>query len=269
MNLKIFMHKKSIPFLAIVFFLTLVLALILGQILTVVKNPVDSVQLTVSAAISLKETLQEIQNLYQTKQPNIQIFYNFGSSGSLQQQIEQGAPVDLFISAGKKQMDTLQSQNLLLPQSRLNLLTNQMVLITPKTEQTINQFQDLTQPEVKKIALGEPRSVPAGQYGEEVLKYYHIFDIIKPKIIYGKDVRQVLTYVETANVNAGLVYVTDAQSSNLVRIAATAPNESHQPIVYPVAILKDSKNITETQAFLQFLSSNSAKTIFKKYGFGT
>jgi molybdate transport system substrate-binding protein len=222
----------------------------------------QSSSLTVSAAISLKDTLEEIKTLYQKKQPSAQITYNFGSSGSLQQQIEQGAPVDVFISAANKQMDALESKNLLLPGSRRILAKNQLVLITPKTEKTINQFTDLTKPTVTKIALGEPKSVPAGQYGEEVLKFYKILDQVKSKIIYGKDVRQVLTYVETENVNAGLVYATDAKTSNQVGIAAIAPQESHSPIVYPIAILKDSRNPDMAKAFDKFLNSNLSINIF-------
>lgn len=229
----------------------------------------QSSSLTVSAAISLKDALAEIKRLYQKSPPNVQITYNFGSSGSLQQQIEQGAPVDIFISAANKQMDALESQNLLLPNSRHTLVTNQLVLITPKSENIVTKIQDLTKPEVTKIALGEPKSVPAGKYSEEVLKYYKILDQVKSKIIYGKDVRQVLTYVETGNVNAGLVYATDAKTSTKVRIVATAPQQSHSPIVYPIAILKDSKNQNTAKAFDKFLISNQAKNVFKKYGFGT
>ena len=159
------------------------------------------------------------------------------------------------------------TNNLLLAGTRQKLLTNQLVLVTPKNEKIINKIQDLTQTNVEKIAMGEPNSVPAGQYGEEVLKFYKILDQVKSKIIYGKDVRQVLTYVETGNVNAGMVYLTDAKTSSQVRIAATAPKNSHSPIVYPLAILKDSKNPDAAKAFSQFLLSSPSKTIFKKYGF--
>lgn len=224
--------------------------------------------LTISAAISLKDALEEIKREYQKKDPKTIITYNFGSSGSLQQQIEQGAPIDLFISAANKQMDALKSKNLLLPGSRRILAKNQLVLITPKIEKIVNQITDLTKPEIAKIAFGEPKSVPAGQYGEEVLKFYKILDQVKSKIIYGKDVRQVLTYVETGNVNAGFVYQTDAKTSTQIRVAAIAPKNSHSAIVYPIAILKDSKNLDRAKVFDQFLRSNLAKVILKKYGFG-
>ncbi len=225
--------------------------------------------LTVSAAISLKDALEEIKPLYQKEKPQVEITYNFGSSGSLWQQIEQGAPVDLFISAANKQIDDLESKQKLLTDSRKILVTNQLVLITNKNQNNVNKFEDLTKAEITKIVLGEPKSVPAGKYGEEVLKYYKILDQVKSKIIYGKDVRQILTYVETENVNAGLVYITDAKTSEKVRIAMTAPQDSHSKIVYPIAILKDSKNPDIAKTFEDFLLSNTSKTIFEKYGFGT
>ena len=245
-----------------------ILAFLLGLTATRLKPVLaQSNNLTISAAISLQEALEEIKTIYQ-KSSKVEINYNFASSGALQQQIEQGAPVDIFISAAKKQMDALEAKKLLIPGTRRNLLTNQLVLITPKQNQTITKLTDLTKPEVAKIAVGEPRSVPAGQYADEVFKYYKIQDILQPKLIYGKDVRQVLTYVETGNVDAGLVYLTDAKKSNQVRIATKISPDAHQAIVYPVAIIKDTKNLLAAKDFLKFLSSNQAKDVFKKYGFG-
>jgi molybdate transport system substrate-binding protein len=263
------MKKKQVLIFLAGILLTLFWRIVSTQSSLISPVVAQSPNLTISAAISLKDSLEEIKTLYQKKDPKIRITYNFGSSGSLQQQIEQGAPVDIFIAAANKQMDALETKKLLLTGSRRTLVTNQLVLITPKNEKTVNQFKDLTKPAVTKIAIGEPNSVPAGKYGEEVLKFYKILDQIKSKIIYGKDVRQILTYVETENVNAGLVYITDAKTSQKVRIAAIAPKSSHSPIVYPIAILKDSKNPNTAKAFDKFLKSNASKTIFKKYGFGT
>jgi molybdate transport system substrate-binding protein len=223
--------------------------------------------LTVSAAASLKDALEELANVSRSQGHNFKIAYNFGSSGSLQQQISQGAPVDVFISAATKQMDTLEEENLLLPGSRQNLLTNQLVLIAPKNEQTIQTFSDLSSDRISKIAIGEPNSVPAGQYAQEVLNYYKLLDLVKSKLVYAKDVRQVLTYVETGNVDAGFVYVSDTKQSEQVTIVATAPSESHSPIIYPIAILKDSKNPQTAQEFSKFLASPQAKAIFEQYGF--
>jgi molybdate transport system substrate-binding protein len=223
--------------------------------------------LTVSAAASLQDALAEIQQLYQQDKSNPAITYNFGSSGSLQQQISQGAPVDVFISAAAKQMDALEKENLILPGSRQNLLTNQLVLVTPKDKQTVGDFTDLSSDRVSKIALGEPNSVPAGQYAQEVLNFYKLLDSVKSKLVYGKDVRQVLTYVETGNVDAGFVYLSDAKQSKQVTIVATAPTQSHSPIVYPIAVLRDSKNPQAAKEFSKFLTSSQAKAIFEQYGF--
>jgi len=221
--------------------------------------------LTISAAASLKDAIAEIQQLYTQQQP-VTITNNFGASGSLQQQIAQGAPVDIFISAATAQMDALQQQGLIITATRKNILSNQVVLIAPKDSIFISNFKDLTSARVPKIALGEPKSVPAGKYAQEVLTFYNIFTQITPKIIYAKDVRQVLTYVETGNVDAGIVYLTDAKVSD-VKIVAIAPASSHSPVVYPVAVIKASKNINAAKKFVQFLSTKPASDVFKKYGF--
>lgn len=221
--------------------------------------------LTISAAASLKDAIAEVQQLYFQQQP-VTITNNFGASGSLQQQIEQGAPVDIFISAAATQMDALQQKELILTDTRKNILSNQVVLIAPKNSNLVSNFKDLTSARVQKIALGEPKSVPAGKYAQEVLTFYNIFNQIKPKIIYAKDVRQVLAYVQTGNVDAGIVYITDAKVSD-VKIVAIAPANSHSPVVYPVAVIKASKNINAAKKFVQFLSSKPASDVFNKYGF--
>ncbi|MGL5875354.1 MAG: molybdate ABC transporter substrate-binding protein [Xenococcaceae cyanobacterium] len=228
----------------------------------------NNASLTVSAAASLKDALGEIQQLDRQKKASVRISYNFGSSGSLQQQIEQGAPVDIFISAAAKQMNALEKKNLLLPDTRQDLLTNQMVLITTKEHLDINKVEDLANSSVNRIALGEPKSVPAGQYAEEILNFYKISDRVRPKLIYAKDVRQVLSYVETGNVDAGFVYLSDAKQSKKIRIASTAPKESHRPIAYPIAVLKDSKNPQAAEEFIKFLATPQVKKIFEQYGFG-
>lgn len=233
----------------------------------IVEKQAVSVNLTVSAAISLTGALQDIKSLYLQSHKNITITYNFGASGSLEQQIEQGAPVDVFISAAAKQMDTLQQKKLLISETRKNLLTNRLVLITPKNALSLSNFTELARPQVQRIAIGEPKSVPAGEYAQEFLRNIKILDQVKPKLIYGNNVRQVLTYVETGNVNAGIVYATDAKQSNRVQVAATAAENLHSPIVYPVAVIKRSQNAAAAIDFVQFLSSNTAKAVFKKYGF--
>ena len=224
-------------------------------------------QILVSAAASLKEALEEIKPLYQQSKSNININYNFGASGALQQQIEQGAPADIFISAAKKQVDALEQKGLLLPGSRTNLANNRLVLIVAQDVVGINSFYNLTDSKIKKIAIGEPRSVPAGQYGEQVLKKLKLYDRLKSKLVFANNVRQVLAAVESGNAEAGLVYATDAKISNKVKVAVAADDKFHSPIVYPIAIIKSSKNTSAAKEFVQFLSGNEAKTVLKKYGF--
>lgn len=232
--------------------------------------PSDTTQptaLTISAAASLRDTLTEIQSLYRQEQPSVTLTYNFGSSGSLQQQIEQGAPVDVFISAAPKQMDALQDKDLLLNDTRRNLLINQIALVTAQSA-TLSDFKDLQTADVEKIAIGDPASVPAGKYSEETLNATGILEQVKSKLVLAKDVRQVLSYVETENVDAGLVYVTDAQISDKVKVVAIAPEGFHTPIVYPVAVVKASQQPEAAKTFVDFLTSDTASAVFQQYGFG-
>lgn len=225
------------------------------------------VTLTISAAASLKDAMGEIKQLYNKEKPNVTITYNFGASGTLQQQIEQGAPADIFMSAATKQMDALKSKNLLADDTIKNLLENEVVLIAPKDSSTVKDFNDLASDKVKKVALGEPKSVPVGQYSQDVLTSLKIMDKVQPKAVFGKDVKEVLTWVETGNVDAGIVYETDAKISSKVKIVAAAPKDSHKPVVYPVALIKASKNADAAKDFLKFMSEDKAKAVFEKYGF--
>jgi molybdate transport system substrate-binding protein len=224
-------------------------------------------EITVSAAISLKDALDEISQLYRAKAPDATIHFNLGGSGTLQQQIEQGAPVDIFISASPDQMDALESKGLLLAASRKDMVRNSVVLIVPKGKQGIASFQDLAAPEVKFIAVGEPKTVPAGKYAEEILTHFGLYEKLKPKFVLGKDVRQVLTYIATGNADAGIVYATDALTSKDVTVVATAPKDSHSPAIYPLAIIKNSKNVQDAKKFADFLVGPQATEVFKKYGF--
>jgi molybdate transport system substrate-binding protein len=232
--------------------------------------PQGKTDLTVSAAISLKDALDEVQQRYTAENPSISVADNYGASGTLEIQIEQGAPVDVFLSAAPKQMDALESKGLILEGTRKDLLRNEIVLIVPKDSSlAISSFEDLTHANVKQVALGEPTVVPAGQYAKEVLTNLGIYEAVNSKAVLAKDVRQVLTYVETGNVDAGIVYATDAQSSSKVKVVAQAPEKSHSPVIYPVAAVKSSKNPSAARAFIDFLSGPQARAVFQKYGFST
>lgn len=226
------------------------------------------VELNVSAAASLTDAIKAVNALYMQKHSNITIVANFASSGTLQKQIEQGAPVDVFISAAAKQMDVLQAGVLILDETRQDLLNNKVVLVVPSDSTlTFSDFADLTSDSVKQIAIGDPESVPAGTYGKQALDLLGIYEQIKSKLILCSTVRQVLSYVEAGNVDAGIVFSTDAAISSSVKIAADAPAEVNNKIVYPVAIIKASLNVDAAKAYIDFLMSDEAKVIFEQYGF--
>lgn len=225
-------------------------------------------EIIVSAAASLTDAMNELIVAYQKVAPDIKVTPTYGSSGSLQKQIEQGAPADLFFSAAPKQMNTLQQQGLIVAETRVDLLENSVVLIVPKGNKSgLSKFEELATTKVKQIALGEPSSVPVGQYSEDIFKNLSLLDAVKGKVVYAKDVRQVLTYVELGEVDAGIVYATDAAISTKVDVVAIAAAGSHAPIVYPAAIVKASANAKAAGAFLQWLKSPTAKAVFQKYGF--
>ena len=227
----------------------------------------NSPELILSAAASMQDVLEEIRQIYLQQYPNANIIFNFGSSGSLQRQIEQGAPIDLFISAAPQQMNDLADRQLLLTETRKNLVKNQMVLVTLEDNQSIKDFDDLIGGEIPNIALGEPNSVPAGKYAREILTNLDLIDRIEPKAIYGKDVRQVLNYVATGNIEAGIVYRTDTAISRKVKIVATAPESIHSPVIYPVAVVKESHHPQAAKQILDFLFTPQAQAIFRKHGF--
>lgn len=224
--------------------------------------------LTIAAAASLTDVTKEIATQYKKANPNVTLTFTYGSSGALQTQIEQGAPVDIFMSAASKQMDALIKKNLIDTSTRKNLLENKVVLITPKNSTLgIKSFNDLTNSKVKKIAVGDPKSVPAGQYAEQVFSSLKISDKIKSKLNLGTDVRQVLTWVESGNVDCGVVYSTDAKTSTNVAVVCEAPAGSCSKVVYPVAVVKNSKQAAAAKDFLKFLQTSEIATLFKNYGF--
>lgn len=223
----------------------------------------EKVELTISAAASLQDAINEIKTAYEKENANVKINLNFGASGALQQQISQGAPVDLFFSAAEDKFEKLVDEKLV--EKGINLIGNEIVLVVPKDSNQINKFEDLSKAE--KIALGTPETVPAGQYGKETLENLGVWKDSEEKVVYAKDVRQVLTYVETENVDAGIVYKTDALTSEKVTISATALEDTHTPIIYPVGIIKESSHLEEANDFYEYLQTDKAMEIFVKYGF--
>ncbi|MBQ7629144.1 MAG: molybdate ABC transporter substrate-binding protein [Selenomonadaceae bacterium] len=240
----------------------------LSLILTGCGEEKISNELHISAAASLTDAMKEISAEFEKENPDIKIIFNVGSSGALQQAIENGGETDLFFSAAQKQMDALEKSNNLVEGTRKNLLENEVVLIVPTdSDKNISSFTDLTQENINRIALGEFKGVPVGQYSEEILNNLGILDTIKSKIVFGSDVRQVLSWVETGDADCGIVYATDAAISDKVKVVAVAEKNLHKPVIYPAAIIKTSKNLDAAKKFLNFVETEPAKNIFSKFGF--
>lgn len=232
------------------------------------KEQTSQREVYIVAAASMTDAVKEIGANYEKQHPDVKLMYNFGSSGALQSQIEQGAPADVFISAAQKQMNALEEENLIDKATRKDLLENKVVLIVPKNSTLVlDDFAAAATDKVSKIALGEPKSVPVGQYSEEIFTNLNVWADIKAKAVYASDVRQVLSWVETGEVDCGVVYATDAAISDKVKVLLEAPAGTHKPVVYPAAMVSSSKNPEIAKDFLAYLSQDEQKAILAKYGF--
>lgn len=224
-------------------------------------------ELHVSAAISLSDVLKEISIQF-TKDYNIQIYYNFAASTTLQRQIEKGATADVFISASPIQVDVLNALGLLEDGSRTDVLTNRLVVVTQKSRNIkIEQIAKLQDTSLKRIAIGHPEIVPAGSYAKETLEHFGLWEKVKPKLIFGTDVRATLAYLTSGNVDIAIVYETDTVVTNKVKVLIKIPNETHSRIVYPAVLVKNSKNKVLAETFITFLNEPIATDIFEKHGF--
>lgn len=231
------------------------------------KESKKQAELHVAAAASLTDVMKELAEEYSKENPDVTITFNFGSSGALQQAIENGGQTDIFYSAGKKQMDALDKAGLLAEGTKKDLLINEVVLIVPADGgQDLKSFEDLKKKSIRKIAIGG-EGVPVGQYTQEIFKSLKFGEEVEMKEVLGTDVRQVLSWIAGCEADAGVVYATDASINKDVRVICKAPEGSHKPIIYPAAVLKETKNLEEAKAFLAFTGSEKAKKIFQKYGF--
>lgn len=229
----------------------------------------EPVELHIQAAASMTEALNDLKKVYEEKNDNVTLTISYGASGALAQQIEQGVPADLFISAAQKQMDDLVGKNLVDKDSVTPLLKNKLVLITAQDNTTVTGYQDLLKPEVSKVGLGDPASVPVGQYSEEVYTKLNLWEPLQSKFVLASDVKQVLTWVESKNVDAGTVYETDAKSAKNVKIVNDDPGVPYKDIVYPIGVVTASKEKSATEELITFFKTEDAKKIFNQYGFTT
>lgn len=231
-------------------------------------KPIEKVELIASVAASVQDAILELKEVYEKDNENINLLFNSSASGALMQQIEEGVHVDLFISAGKSQVDQLEEKGLLVNESRVDLLKNDLVLIVNENHQDkVKSLDDLLNLEGTAIAMGAPESVPAGKYTLEALESLGLYEKLEPHVVFTKDVRQALNYVDTENTIAGFCYASDAKMAGNSVVAQVVPSDSHAPIVYPAAIIKDTKNLEEIEKFLAFLQTEESKTVFEKYGF--
>ena len=242
-------------------------SLLLASVLSFVPVVACADEILVSAAASLTDVLKEIAKHYHSKSKH-RILLTLGPSNFLARQIDQGAPADMFFSADVAQMDLLEKNRRLEPGSRRNLLSNQLVIVVPADSKlAIASPKDLLKPDVKKIALADPAAVPAGVYTSKYLTGERLWKELKPKIVPVLDVRATVASVESANVEAGFVYKTDAAISNKVQVVYEVPLDKGPKIIYPIAIIRDSKKKDAARDFINYLLSPAGKAIFTKFGF--
>ncbi len=233
-----------------------------------IGNAVHAADVKIYAAASLTDAITALAKTYQQTHSAAQIKPVFAGSSTLAKQIENGAPADIFISADKDWADYLQTRNLLEAKSRVDLLANELVLITPanrKLQINVNKNTDFANSFSGKLCTGEPASVPVGKYAKQALSYYGWWDAMQARIVGTEDVRSALAFVERGECAVGIVYKTDALLTKKVAVVAAFPAESHLPIVYPGGLTKNANS--DAQAFWQFLQSAAALEIFSRYGF--
>lgn len=223
----------------------------------------------VSAAMSLRSAFEEIGALFAATTGEPRPAFNFGASGDLALQIRGGAPVDVFAAAAVGDMDGLEAASALLPQTRVDFTANAMVLVVPAAADNVaNAFGDLAKPEIARIAVGNPKTSPAGRYAGEIFASTGVAATVGPKLVFAETIRQALDYVARGEVDAGVVYATDAALRlQEVKVAAAAPAESHTSIVYPIAVIEGSRRPETAKAFLAAVRSAAGQSILARYGF--
>ncbi|HEY7542368.1 MAG TPA: molybdate ABC transporter substrate-binding protein [Methylomirabilota bacterium] len=226
-------------------------------------------EMTVSVAISMKEAVETLGKRFMQSHPGVTLHHNFGSSGELQKQIEAGAPVDVFISAAQRQMDELEQKGLIVTASRRVFARNVLTVIKPAgSALDISKPADLASAKVQRIAIGNPKTVPVGQYTEESLKALGLWDQLQPKLVLAENVRQSLDYVARGEVEAGFVYTTDAAVRPGQVVEAFRPAEdTYRPITYPAAVIKASRQPALGQAFIDLLVSRDGQGALSRLGF--
>lgn len=244
------------------------LALVLILLAGIQAVCLASGEITVSAAMSLKSPLEEIGRAFEAETNGVKAIFNFGPSGGLCSQIEAGAPVDVFVSAGQSDMDRLDKAGFSLNETTVIFASNKLVLIVSnEAKAKIDSFKSLSGDKIDKIAIGNPKTSPAGRYAMQAFEYYGVKDAVSGKLVFAEHVRQIMDYVSRREADAGIVYESDALSNDKsVNMAAHADPKSHEDIIYPATVVKGSKNMEDARRFVIFLKSKTAQGILKKYG---
>lgn len=244
----------------------LVYALAAGSVPALAQTPPQT--LTVSAAASLTNAFKDIGAKFEADKPGVKLQFNFAASGVLIQQIQQGAPVDVFVSADEETMKRGIDQKLLDPLTRKDFAANSLVLVAPLTGGApVKTLGDLNTEPVKKIAIGKLATVPVGRYTQQALQANKLWEPLEPKFVYADSVRQVLDYVARGEVDAGFVYRTDAALMP-DKVKIVLQNNDHSPVRYPAAVVSESRLKPQAQSFVDYLSTPAAQAILTRYGFG-
>ncbi|HLS07768.1 molybdate ABC transporter substrate-binding protein [Lentibacillus sp.] len=250
--------------------LTFVLLILISLLFAGCSNQEEAseTKLLVAAASSLSEILSELKNAFESEHPDITLTLNYGASGKLSQQIQQGAPVDVFLSADQKWMDRLAQDDMLLTDTRTDFIGNRLVLVSSRNKSlSASELRDLPDMEIGQIAIGNPETVPAGDYAKQAMRESGIWEELKDQLVYTNNAQQTLTYVESGNTDFGIVYASDLNRSDLVKEVLTVDEELHEPIYYPAAVIAVTKSQEQAEAFVQFLQTDKAQSILQNNGF--
>ena len=232
-------------------------------------TPAVAQELTLSVAISMKEAIETVGRSFGRSRPGLTLRYNLGASGDLQKQIEAGAPIDVFVSAATRQMDELEQKGLILPDTRRAFARNVLVVVKPAgSGRDLTAVTDLLDPRVTRVAIGNPKTVPAGQYAQESLRAVGVWERLGPKLVFGENVRQVLEYVARGEVDAGFVYATDVPAAGpRVRTAFRPGEDTYPPVVYPVVVVAGSRQVALARAFVDLLTGAEGQAVLRRLGF--
>lgn len=246
-----------------IFILTIIIVILNLSIIYCSNNESKNTELLVFAPASMSDVLPEV--LLDFKDPDINVIFDFGGSAILASKISNGAPANIYISAGTSTFKILESNNLL-AKAPETIVKNSLIVVATKEFQNLNTIYDIEKKEISRIAIANPDFAPAGEYAIEALRNLKIWNSIKDKVVFGADVRSTLNYVITENSDIAIVYASDILSTSLKPIKII-PKDSYSNIIYPATIIKNSKNQAESEKFLQHLLSESSQKIFYKYGF--